>query len=285
MKRPKYLLLVLVLLSLLVGACAQTPTPVPTSPAAAPPTEVTPTSKLDTILQKGKMICGTSADFAPMEFVNEDGTFAGFDIYYIQEVGKRLGVKVEVWDMPFDSLVEALNEGKVDCLIAGMAPSAERDKKADFTIGYKPRTYVLVGKKNSDKKIINFEDVTKYRLGTQAGGIQVKWFQDNWVDKGLLPKDQLILYDRVDNGILDLAAGRIDFYFTQDVVSQQWAQKADVETAYIVPQKYLGGDTIICIPEGDSKFKAKMDEVITQTINDGTRNQLMEKWGIPIGNQ
>ncbi len=293
------LLVLLAILVFIASACspATTATSVPatsvpatsvpatSAPAtSAPPTPAPPTpvpSKLDKITQDKKMVCGTSADFAPMEFVNTDGTFAGFDIDFINELAKRMGVTVEIWDMPFDSLVEALNVGKVDCVIAGMGPSAERAKKVDFSISYKLRTYVLMANTKKPIKITTMTDAGPYRLGTLSGGVQVQKLTDTLITPGLMPAKNLVLYDRTDSGILDLAAGRLDLWWTQDIVAKVWAEKTNVYTAYVVPQDYMGGDTVISLPKGDVAMKAKFDEIITQMISDGFRDQLLDKWGIP----
>ena len=291
MNNVRKLLALLVIIVFLASACTPSatttsnpPTSIPPTsnlPTSIPPTSIPVTSKLDAIMQAGKMTCGTSADFAPMDFVNEDGTFSGFDIDFIHEIAKRMGVDVEIWDMPFDSLVEALSTGKVDCVIAGMAPSAERDKKVDFSIGYKLRTYVFLANTNKRVEITKFEDVGKYRLGTLSGGVQVQIFQDKLITPGYMPAANLVLYDRTDSGILDLAAGRLDLWMTQDIVASTWSKQANVYTAYVIPQDILGGDTVISLPEGDVAMKAKFDEIITQMIDDGFRDKLLDTWGIP----
>lgn len=259
-------LVVLVIFTFIASACA---------PANSE------SSRLDTITEKGKLTCGTSADFPPMEFVNEDGTFSGFDIDFITEISKRLGVQVEIWDMPFDSLVQALAEKKVDCVIAAMGPTEERDKKVDFTVSYKMKTYVVMGNSEAPVEINDVDDIVRYRLGSLSGGLQVEMFHDRWIDAGMMPEENLVLYDRTDSGVLDLAAGRIDLWWTQDVVSQVWSQKANVYTAFVIPQEVLGGDTVICLPEGDSEMKAKFDEIITGMIEDGFRDNLLDTYGIP----
>jgi polar amino acid transport system substrate-binding protein len=247
--------------------------------ACAPKEEAA--SALDAVMEKGKLICATSADFPPMEFVNEDGTFSGFDIDFITELGTRMGVEVEVWDMPFDSVIQALADGKVDCAIAAMGPTAERDEKVDFSISYKLKTYVLMANKDNPITINTINDVANYKLGTLSGGLQVVYFEDNWIKPGLMKPENLVQYDRTDSGILDLAAGRLDLWWTQDVVAQVWSEKENVYTAFIVPQEILGGDTVIMLPEGDAAMKAKFDEIISGMLSDGFRDQLLDTWGIP----
>ncbi|HCI30062.1 MAG TPA: basic amino acid ABC transporter substrate-binding protein, partial [Fervidobacterium sp.] len=67
---------------------------------------------LTQIKQRGKLIIGTEPTFPPFEFVDEKNQVVGFDIDIANELAKRLGVKVEVVSLPFDSLIPALQQGK-----------------------------------------------------------------------------------------------------------------------------------------------------------------------------
>lgn len=266
MKKIGKLLLVLAITALAVTSCT---------------TENQADSRLDAILESGKMICATSADFPPMEFINDDGTFDGFDIDFINELGNRMGVTVEMWDMPFDSLIQSLAEGKIDCVIAGMGPSEERDKQVDFSISYKERVYAVMSAIDSDVVVNEFDDIAKYRLGTLSGGVQVELFRSRWLETGMMPEENLMFYDRTDSGILDLVAGRLDLWWSQDVVVQDWVKREPVKSAFIVPGDIIGGATVISLPEGDTELKAKFEELITEMIEDGFRDSLLDIWGIP----
>ena len=67
--------------------------------------------------EKEVWVVGTSPDYPPFEFVDDDGNFAGFDMDLIQEVGKRLGVEVKIEPLEFDSLIASLKQGKIDAII------------------------------------------------------------------------------------------------------------------------------------------------------------------------
>ena len=65
-----------------------------------------------------KLTIGTSADFPPFEYIDENGDFAGFDIDLINKMSEIMGVEIEIVDMPFDSLVASVQEGKIDMSVA-----------------------------------------------------------------------------------------------------------------------------------------------------------------------
>jgi polar amino acid transport system substrate-binding protein len=76
------------------------------------------------IQQKGELIVGLSADYAPYEFHAEiDGkdTIVGFDISIAQKIADDMGVKLHIEELGFDALLGALKTGKIDLIISGMA--------------------------------------------------------------------------------------------------------------------------------------------------------------------
>ena len=92
---------------------------------------------LETIQEKGKVVVGMSADYAPYEFhyIDENGkdVIGGFDVDIANEIADAIGVELVIQEMDFDALVAALPAGKIDLVISGMNPTEERDKVVDFS--------------------------------------------------------------------------------------------------------------------------------------------------------
>ncbi|MGL4535596.1 MAG: transporter substrate-binding domain-containing protein, partial [Weissella cibaria] len=94
---------------------------------------------LSKIEKSGKLVVGTSADYAPYEFhttVNGKDKIVGFDISVANEIAKRLGVKLVIQEMSFDALLGAVKTGKVDMVVAGMTATPEREQEASFSEPY-----------------------------------------------------------------------------------------------------------------------------------------------------
>ena len=89
---------------------------------------------------------GTNAAFPPFEYV-EGKDIVGFDITMGQNIAKDLGVKLEVVDMAFDSLIPALASGAIDFIAAGMSVTEERKKNVDFSLPYYQSKQVIIVKK------------------------------------------------------------------------------------------------------------------------------------------
>ena len=89
---------------------------------------------------------GTNAAFPPFEYV-EGKNIVGFDITMGQKIAKNAGLKLEVVDMAFDSLIPALQSGTIDFIAAGMSVNEERKKNVDFSETYFESEQVIIVRK------------------------------------------------------------------------------------------------------------------------------------------
>ena len=93
-----------------------------------------------------KVILGTNAAFPPFEYV-EGKNIVGFDITMGEKIAKTAGMKLEVLDMAFDSLIPALQAGTIDFIAAGMSVTEERKKNVDFSVPYFASEQVIIVRK------------------------------------------------------------------------------------------------------------------------------------------
>ena len=93
-----------------------------------------------------KVILGTNAAFPPFEYV-EGKNIVGFDITMGEKIAKTAGMKLEVMDMAFDSVIPALQAGTIDFIAAGMSLTEERKKNVDFSVPYFASEQVIIVRK------------------------------------------------------------------------------------------------------------------------------------------
>ena len=99
--------------------------------------------------KKKVLVMGTSADYKPYEYVeaSKSDEIIGFDVDVAKYIGKELGYEVKVKDMDFGGLLASLSSGKVDFVMAGMTPTAERKNNVDFTDIYFVAKNMVVSKR------------------------------------------------------------------------------------------------------------------------------------------
>lgn len=232
---------------------------------------------LDSIKQAGVIKVGTSADYPPFESVDETGNKVGFDVDLMTEVAKRLGVKLEWVDMPFDSLIAAVQEGKIDASISAFNYSEERDKMIDFSDPYYTSEDSFTVADAFTGTIANPPDVAKYKVGVQTGTTQDSWLTDNLVKDGALPDANLFRYDRVDQAMLDLKSGRIDVMMSDYVPAQALAKQ--LGGLKIVYHGVLSsGPMNIVVPDKDVELQKAINEIIKQLQDEGFIEKLAIKY-------
>ena len=97
-----------------------------------------------------KLVVGTSADYPPYESKDTaTNEFVGFDMDLIREIGKRMVWRWKSLTCLSNSLIAAVQEGKVDAVIAAMQKSPERLEKVDFSEGYHTQQDAFVVSGNS----------------------------------------------------------------------------------------------------------------------------------------
>ncbi len=91
---------------------------------------------LDQIKDSGKITIGVFSDKSPFGYVDENGTYQGYDIELANRLGKDLGVEVELVSTEAANRVEYLQTGKVDVILANFTVTAERAEQVDFASAY-----------------------------------------------------------------------------------------------------------------------------------------------------
>lgn len=179
-------------------------------------TEVDATARtLDEIKESGKVIIGVFSDKKPFGYVDENGDYQGYDVYYGNRIAKDLGVDVEYVSVEPASRVEYLQTGKVDIILANFTVTDERSEQVDFALPYMK---VALGVVSPDgAQITDPEQLNGKTLIVTKGTTAETYFSQNYPDVKLLKFDQ---YTEAYNALLD---GRGDAFSTDNTEVLAWA--------------------------------------------------------------
>lgn len=106
---------------------------------------------LDQIKEDGTIRIGVFSDKNPFGYVDENGDYQGYDIYFARRIGKDLGVGIEYVSTEASSRIEYLQTGKVDLILANFTVTEERMEEADFALPY---MNVALGVVSSNSNVI-----------------------------------------------------------------------------------------------------------------------------------
>lgn len=170
---------------------------------------------VEEIKQSGKIVIGVFSDKKPFGYVDSNGDYQGYDVYFGNRIAKDLGVEVEYVPVEAASRVEYLVSNKVDIILANFTVTEERKEKVDFTLPYMK---VALGVVSPDKALItDVEDLKGKTLIVCKGTTAETFFTENYPEVNLLKFDQ---YTEAYNALLD---GRGDALSTDNTEVLAWA--------------------------------------------------------------
>jgi len=224
---------------------------------------------LEKIKSRGKLIVGTSADWPPFEWI-DNGQVVGIDIEIARRIADKIGVELEIKDMKFGALIEALKNDMVDMIIADISPTSKRELQVDFSIPYyytKGNVVVTFG----DKNIGSVKDLYGKKIGVQLGTIQ-----QDWAEANLKNYSTIITYDKVyPDMIFVLKRGDIDAV----VISEQVANVILQKEPGLKVALYVGGPSMsaVAVKNGAEDLKYVINQVIEELLESGEMQNIFDK--------
>ncbi len=112
---------------------------------------------VDEIKESGTINIGVFSDKSPFGYVDENGNYAGYDVYFAERIGADLGVKINYVSTEAANRIEYLQTGKVDIILANFTVTDERAQEVDFALPYMNVALGVVSP--SDAVLTSLDDV------------------------------------------------------------------------------------------------------------------------------
>ena len=229
---------------------------------------------MNKIEKSGKLVIGTSAEYAPYEYHTRlDGrdTIVGIDISIAQEISKDLGVQPEIVDMGFERLIDALNTGKVDIVIAGMIPDEDREKAVDFSkVYYEARQGVLVRSEDKER-IKSVADLSGKKIGAQSGTVQEK------IAKEQFKNSDLTAAGKISDLVLELKDRKIDALVVELPVADGYVKNNDDLIISDIKVKEEIGGSAIAVKKGNSELVRLVDKSLDRLRAEGSIDEFVRE--------
>ena len=250
MKNVKSLFLTILALTLAAGCGSSSGSAASGSGDSA---EKTVYRTLDEIRESGTVKIGVFSDKAPFGYVDENGNYAGYDVYFAERIGQDLGTKVEYVSLDPANRVEFAETGKVDIVLANFTVTPERAEKVDFALPYmKVQLGIVSPEKDPINDVSDLEGTGK-ELIIAKGTTAETYFESNHPDVTLQKYDA---YADAYNALLD---GRGAGLSTDNTEVLAWAS---VNPGFVVNVAALGDVDSI------APAVAKGNETLLTWLND-----------------
>lgn len=245
---------------------------------------------------------GTDGTYAPFNYTDPSGKLIGFEPDLVDDICKRMNVKCEWVIQNFDGMIPALNEKRFDAILASLSITDERAKAVDFSIPYyagptrliasadsklgqfksgEGTTILLGSMSDKDKAVITdvavaLKDAT---VGVERASTHAKFFEETF------PGIKVKIYDKGENMLLDLVAGRIDAAVDgagstlNFIGEQEKAGKKFVAFGPALKGGALGKGVALAFRKGEDKDLREMfDKAIREATADGSISKMSVKW-------
>ena len=170
---------------------------------------------VDQIKESGEITIGVFSDKNPFGYVDNDGKFQGYDVYFADRIAKDLGVELKLVPVEAASRVEFLETAKVDIILANFTVTDERKEKVDFALPYMK---VALGVVSPDSAIItDAEQLNGKTLIVVKGTTAESYFTENY------PDVKLQKYDEYNEAYSALQDGRGDAFSTDNTEVLAWS--------------------------------------------------------------
>ena len=246
------------------SAASETSTASEAASSAAAETAASGDYKLATA---GTLTMGTNATFPPYEYYDGD-TVVGIDAEICQAIADKLGLKLEIQDMDFSSLVAAVQSGKIDISAAGMTVTEDRLKNVDFTDSYSTGVQVVIVPEDSD--IQSVDDMEGKLIGVQDATTGHIYCSDDFGDENVIP------YNSGAMAVQALKDGKVDC-----VVIDQQPAKSFVEAnegLKILDTEYVTEDYAIAVAKDNTALKDAINAALKELKDDGTIQSILDKY-------
>ena len=215
---------------------------------------------------KAELHMATNAFFEPYEYY-EGKKIVGIDAEIAEAICDKLGYKLVIDDMEFDSIITAVSSGKADFGMAGMTVTDERKKAVDFTDSYTTATQVIIVPEK-DSKVNNADDIAKASVGVQLGTTGDLYVSD--VEGASVER-----FSKGADAVLALTKGKVDCVVIDNEPAKAFVEQN--EGIKILDDPFENEDYAICLKKG-SELTEKINGALKELKEDGTVKKIVDKY-------
>jgi polar amino acid transport system substrate-binding protein len=228
------------------------------------------------------LVVGISGGNAPIAWMSPKDEPLGITLDICKELAKREGIeKLEVYTMPFSSLIPALTGGRIDFACDTFFPTEKRKQVVDFTeiVFYNSET--LVVKKGNPRKIHKLADLGGKSAGSYEGTVWMDWLNDlNKQGAKIAVK----AYPTPTELIADVAAGRLDGGIVDGVLAG-YAVKENPNlgielAADYQPREKRANAVGLAVRKDSGDLREAFNRTLAAMKADGSLDKVFERYGL-----
>jgi ABC-type amino acid transport substrate-binding protein len=229
--------------------------------------------KIAKIKKAGKIIIGTSADYPPYEFrllPEIEDAIVGIDIDIAEAIAADLNVKLEIKNVVFNNLFNELTTENIDLILAGLAPTENRQKIVDFSIPYYQAIQNMLIRVKDKEKIKLLEDLRGKNVGTQTGSIQ----ED--MARSMIVSANFISRPTIQQLVDELANEKLDAVILEKPVADTYVFKNNNFLNLECNSDHTPLGSAAAVKKGNADFLDRVNQILERLIKENKINQFVQ---------
>lgn len=225
------------------------------------------------LVEDGKLIMSTNAQFPPYEMVAGDGSFEGIDVEVAQAIAEKLNLELVIDDMDFDAALLAVQNGKSDIVMAGVTVNEERSAVMDFSDSYANGVQVVIVPEDSE--IASIDDLEGKQIGCQRGTTGYIYCSDT-PENGGYGEENVTAYDDGATAVQALLNGQVDAVVIDNAPAQEYVNANP--GLKILDTEFANEDYAIGVAKGNTALLDAINGALEELIADGTVQSIIDKY-------
>ena len=214
------------------------------------------------------LVMATNATFPPYEY-HEGNSIVGIDVEIANAIGEKIGKKIEIEDVEFDSIVAGVQSGKYDFGMAGMTVTDERKKNVNFSDPYTTAVQSVIVPE--DSAIASVDDITSdMKIGVQQGTT------GDIYASGDYGEDAVTKYKSGPDAVQALLAGKVDLVIIDNQPAKSYV--AANEGLKILDTAYAEEEYAIAINKQNDELLKEVNTALSELQADGTIDSIIKKY-------
>ena len=223
---------------------------------------------------EGVLTMATNAAFPPYEYI-EGGAIVGIDADIATAIAEKLGLEIQIEDMEFDAIIEAVKSGKADIGLAGMTVTPDRAEEVNFTASYATGVQVVIVTEDSAITSVDdlFAEGASNVIGVQrntTGDLYTTWDLE---DAGLATIDR---YSKGAEAVQALKTGKVDCVVIDNEPAKAFV--AEVEGLKILDTEYILEEYAGAMNKDNAELFEAVNVALEELIADGTVQAIIDTY-------
>ncbi len=235
------------------------------------------------IRKRGSLVVAADASYAPNEFIASDGhTVVGMDPDLAHALGAVLGLKLNVVNAPFDTIIPGLQSGSFDIGMSSFTDTLARQKVVDFVTYFSAGTSFYV-KTQGGPTIGSLSDLCGRTVAVETGTTEQSDAQAQAAKctKAGKPADTVHAFTSQNDANLAIASGRAQVGMADSPVAAYIVKQSKGQFK-LVGKPYGTAPYGIALPKTSGMARPVLD-ALKVLMSDGKYVAILKAWGIAGG--